>query len=269
MTLHLQVHGESDSQPLVVLPSFGFDHSAMATAIEPIFAELSGWRRLYVDIPGTGNSPVHNPPQSDALLDVLVATVQAELHDSRFAMLGWSYGGYLAAGVTRRVPDQIGGLMLVCTGFKIRPRDRDLSGVLASRPQQGWLNHVPSHLREHLIHAVGLQTGEVASRIISALDANGPTDEIYLTSLRADGFPLSDENEPTPCNAPVCFLVGNRDRVVGYANLFDALGNYDYASYTCISGAGHYLPLEQPAVFATITKGWLEQCKPFVDPSAD
>ena len=263
MTLHLQAHGDGGDS-LVVLPSFGFDHTSMAAAIEPAFAEVSGWRRLYVDLPGTGDSPAHCPPRSEAVLDAVVATVQTELRYRPFAVLGWSYGGYLAAGVTRRLPDLVGGLMLVCTGFKIRPQDRDLSGVLASNPQLGWLDHVPSHLRGHFTHAVGLQTGEVANRIVAALDVNEPSDDVYLASLRADGFALSDEDAATVCNAPVCFVAGKRDRVVGYASLFDALGNYDYASYTCISSAGHYLPLEQPAVFAAITRDWLEQCKAFL-----
>ncbi len=265
MTLHLQVHGDG-GDPLVVLPSFGFDHTSMAAAIEPAFTEVSGWRRLYVDLPGTGDSPAHYPPRSDAVLDAVVATIQAELHYRPFAILGWSYGGYLAAGVTRRLPDQVGGLMLVCTGFKIRPWDRDLSGVLASNPHPGWLDYVPSHLREHFSHAVGLQTGEVADRVVAALDVNAPSDEAYLASLRADGFALSDEDAATVCNAPVCFVAGQRDRVVGYASLSDALGNYNYASYTCISSAGHYLPLEQPTVFAAITRGWLEECKAFLGP---
>ena len=268
MTLHIQEQGESNDNPIIVLPSFGFDHASMAAAIEPVFAELSGWRRLYVDLPGTGDSPAHCPPLSDAVLDAVVTTVQAELGDRRFALLGWSYGGYLATGVPRRLPDQVGGLMLVCTGFKIRTQDRDLSGVLASDPQVGWLDQVPSHLREHFAHAVGLQTGEVARRIISALHTTGPMEETYLASLRAEGFALSDENEPTACNAPVCFVVGKRDRVVGYASLLDSLGKYDFASYTCISGAGHYLPLEQPDVFTVITKGWLEQCESTVNSSS-
>lgn len=263
MLLHIQEHG-SDRRPLVVLPPFGSDHTAMAAAIEPVVTESSGWRRLYLDIPGTGDSPIQIPPRSDAVLNAVIATIQTELHGSRFAVLGWSYRGYLAAGVTRRLADQIASLLMVCTSFKIRPQDRDLSGVLESNPHPGWLDHVPSHLREHLSRAVGLQTGEVADRIAAALDVNAPSDEAYLASLREDGFALSDEDAVTPCNAPVFFVVGKRDRVVGYKSLFDSLDNYDYASYTCISSAGHYLPLEQSSLFAAITRCWLEQCKTFL-----
>lgn len=90
MMLHVQPHGKD--RPLVVLPSFSLDHAAMATTVEPVFADPHGWRRLYVDLPGTGGSPP-GEPRSDATLDAVVDTIRAELGDERFAVLGWSYGG--------------------------------------------------------------------------------------------------------------------------------------------------------------------------------
>lgn len=266
MTLHLESHGSG--RPLVVLPSFSLDHAAMAQAFEPSLATLQGWQRLYFDLPGTGGS-APGAPRSDAVLDEVVDTIGALLSDERFCVLGWSYGGYLAAGVTRRLRAQVAGLMMVCTGFKIRPADRDLTGVLGSTPQPGWLDHVPPVLHDHFAHAVGLQTAEVPERITATLGRNGPTDEGYLTSLREDGFVLSDEDTPTRCDAPVCFLAGQRDRVAGFMNLSDALGSFAHATYICISSAGHYLPLEQPAVFAAVTGFWLAQCHAFVDANAD
>jgi len=167
--------------------------------------------------------------------------------------------------VTRRLPNQLSGLMMVCTGFKIRPEDRDLTGVLTSAPQPGWLTRVPRHLHQHFAHAVGAQTAGVAERIVATLNLNGPTDDDYLASLRADGFALSDEAAPTPCDAPVCMLTGQRDRVVGSANLAGALGSFDHGTHTNISNAGHYLPLEQPAIFAAVTRSWLAQCRNHLD----
>jgi pimeloyl-ACP methyl ester carboxylesterase len=251
-----------------VLPSFGLDHAAMGEAVEPVFVDLSGWRRLYVDLPGTGDSPP-GEPRSDVVLDVPIETIRAEIGNERFVLAGWSYGGYLAAGVTRRLPEQVSGLMMVCTGFKIRPEDRDLTGVLTSTPHPGWLAQVPPGLHDHFAHAVGSQTAEVAERIAAVLGRNGPTDEAYLASLRTDGFALSDEATPTPCDAPVCFLTGHRDRIVGFASLFGALGSYDHGMHTTISNAGHYLPLEQPAVFAAVTQTWLAQCEAVLDTRGD
>lgn len=262
MTLRFQAHGAG--RPLVVLPSFSLDHDAMAATLEPAFTANSRWRRIYIDLPGNGGS-LPGEPRSDAVIDAVLATIETELHQERFAILGWSYGGYLAAGVTRRLPYQVGGLMMVCTGFRIRPEDRDLTGVRDSTPEPKWLEEVPSGLHDHFVHAVGSQTAEVAKQIADTLDRNGQTDGPYLSALRRDGFALSDEDAPTSCGAPVCFLAGQRDRVVGFASLFHALGSYDLATFTCLSSAGHYLPLEQPAIFASVTQSWLAQCDVFFD----
>lgn len=93
--LHLQTFG--DGRPLVVLPSFSLDHAAMAATVEPVFADLPGWRRLYLDLPGTGGSPP-GEPLSDVVLEEVISTVRTGLGEECFAVVGWSYGGYLAAG---------------------------------------------------------------------------------------------------------------------------------------------------------------------------
>ena len=63
----------------------------------------AGWQRLYVDLPGTGASPA-GEPRSDAVLADVVAAVDSLLGGRPFVAAGWSYGGYLAAGLARRMP---------------------------------------------------------------------------------------------------------------------------------------------------------------------
>jgi pimeloyl-ACP methyl ester carboxylesterase len=258
MSVQVQTRGEG--RPVVVLPSFSLDHNAMAEVVEPVFAATTGWSRLYVDLPGTGASPP-GEPRSDAVLDDVVHTIDSMLGDQRFLVAGWSYGGYLAAGLARRLPPRIGGLLMMCTGFKIRPHDRNLAGVLPSDAEPGWLADVPANLHDHFAHAIGCQTAAVAQRVAAVLARNGPTDEPYLAALRTDGFALSDEDVPTPCSAPVSILTGRRDRVAGYADLLSALGHYDHADYLTISNAGHYLPLEQPRLFEAAALSWLDECQ--------
>ena len=245
--------------PIVVLPSFSLDGDAMAEAFEPALAGSPGWQRLYVDLPGTGASPA-GEPRSDAVLDELASTVVAALGSQRFLVAGWSYGGYLAAGLARRLPGRIGGMLLVCTAPKIRPADRDLTGVLPSQAESGWLRDVPDGLREHLTHAVGCQTAETARRITAVLARNGPTAQSYLAELRAAGFALSDEDAPIRCGAPVSILAGRRDRVAGFAAAFNAVACYDQADYLVLADAGHYLPVEQPDRFAAAAAAWLLSC---------
>jgi pimeloyl-ACP methyl ester carboxylesterase len=101
------MHGTGRS--LVVLPWFGFDHAVMEAAFEPVFAGITGWRRIYVDLPGTGAlMPVE--PSSDAVLAAVSATVSEIIGGDGSALVaGCSYGGYLAAGLARRTPTLVSG----------------------------------------------------------------------------------------------------------------------------------------------------------------
>ena len=258
MTLHVEQHGEGD--PLVVLPSFGLDHRAMAAAVDTAFAAVPGWARLYCDLPGTGLS-AGGDPTSDAVVGAVAQTLDEHLGGRPFALAGWSYGSYLAAGLARRRAGQIRGLLLICAGLKIRPQDRDLTGVLDSVAQHDWLAEVPVELHEHLRQAVGRQTRAVAGRIAAVIDANGPTDEAYLDALRADGFALSDEDAATVLDAPSCVLAGRRDRVAGYQDPFRALDHLGQAECTVLADAGHYLPLEAPDRLAASVAVWLNRCR--------
>lgn len=266
MPLHLQGYGEG--RPIVVLPSFTLTHEAMAAVFEPVFAASPGWRRLYVDLPGTGGSPAGDP-RSDVVLDEVVATVEATLGDQPFLAAGWSYGAYIAAGLTRRQPQRVSGLLMACSGFRVRPKDRNLAGVLSSAPEQDWLAGVPENLRGHFTHAIGRQTADVAQQVTSVMLTNGPTDEAYLTELHTHGFALSDEDEPTRCDAPVALLAGRRDRVAGFKDLLGAAQGFSRADCLVVGNAGHYLPVECPGIFGAALLSWLDECRAFAEAASE
>src|SRR6266567_9177040 len=105
MPLHVTHRGAG--RPVLVLPSFSLDHHAMAEVFDPVFVRTSGWMRVHVDLPGTGRSAT-GEPRSDIVLDALEHTIDSTLGNRRFAVVGWSYGGYLAAGLARRRPPTAG-----------------------------------------------------------------------------------------------------------------------------------------------------------------
>jgi pimeloyl-ACP methyl ester carboxylesterase len=179
-----------------------------------------------------------------------------------FAVTGWSYGGFLAAGLVRRLPEQVVGLQMVCSGFRIRPQDRDLSGVLPSDPEPGWLDAAPPHLREHLAAAVGIQTADVGARVAGILGLIGPAQDEYLDRLQRDGFVLGDQDAATSLDGPVSLVAGRRDRLAGYRAAVAALDAFPHAELAVAADAGHYLPVEDPGFFASAVQRWLRRCRP-------
>jgi len=252
----LAVRERGAGRPIVLLPWFGLDGGVTELAFEPAFAEPTGWRRIYIDLPGTGRSAAV-APNSDAVLDAVRGTVDSVVGTAPYLLAGCSYGGYLAAGLARRDPEHVEGLLLVCAGVKIRPADRNLARLVPSTPQPHWLDDVPEPLREHFEHGVGRQSRSVARRVLDAFTVSAPSDEGYLGVLRSTGYRLSDEHAPAVYRGPATLVAGRRDRIVGYLDTFDALDRYPDASYHALDDAGHYLPIEAPETFAGLVRDWL------------
>jgi pimeloyl-ACP methyl ester carboxylesterase len=251
----LSVRSYGEGRPVIVLPWFGLDSAVTAMAFEPAFSETRGWQRLYLDLPGTGSAPPV-AATSDAVLESVAATIRELVGDMPHALAGCSYGGYLAAALARRGTGRIAGLLLVCAGVKIVAAERNLSGLVPSAPQSGWLDAIPPEWHQHFQHAIGAQTAAVARRVFDAVSSSRATDE-YLDNLRATGYRLSDEDTAHRYPGPATLVAGSQDRIAGYLDLVDTLASYPNGDYHALSNAGHYLPFEQPRRFRALVRDWL------------
>ncbi|MFK3982067.1 alpha/beta fold hydrolase [Micromonospora sp. NPDC050397] len=257
MNLVSEAHGSG--LPMLCLPGFSLARSAMVAAMEPAVAANSALRRIYLDLPGTGQAP-GGPPDSDGVVDWIGEFVDREIGPERFLVAGWSYGGYLAAALARRRPEQVAGLLLICHGTRILRTDRDVPLAPAVSEDVEWLVDVPPDLRAHLSVALGNRVREAAARVATVLETAGPGDEEYLERLRTTGYQLSDEGSTTTYPGPTSVIAGRQDYIAGYADQFRALASYPAASYALLADAGHYLPFEQPEAFRGLVLDWLARC---------
>jgi pimeloyl-ACP methyl ester carboxylesterase len=259
MTVSSQTFGAGPA--LVLLPWFGLSGAVMAAACEPALAE-SGWRRIYLDLPGTGQSPAVQP-NSDGVASAVAARIADLARGERVALAGCSYGGYIAAELARRHPDRVAGLLMICSGVRILPAERDLSGVdLPPDAEPGWLDAVPAQHHEHLVQAIGCPTRAVGDRLAAGLTENGPSDEPYLRELRATGYQLAAEKELSQLTVTATVAAGRRDRIAGFRDQFKLAAGNSAADYLLFHDVGHYLPFEQPERFRALALEWLVRCRP-------
>ena len=227
----------------------------MAAALEPVLGRRPGLRRIYVDLPGHGESPA-GPATSEHVLATVSAFMQTHLGGAPALLAGWSYGGYIAGALSRRQPAAVAGLLLICAG--VRDHDRDLPGPPAGPAPEHWIDGVPADLRAHLATAIGHRTAQTAARVATVLAGSLPGDRAYQQQIRGDGFGLADEVAAYP--GPACVITGRQDRVVGYADQFRCLDAYPSATFAVLASAGHYLPIERPAEFGSLVEAWLDRC---------
>ncbi len=107
MALHHVAYGEGT--PVLALHGWSPDHRLMTGCLEPTFTRLTGYRRLYPDLPGMGQSPAGDIDSSDGIMAALREFIDTEIGDEPFVLIGESYGGYLARALTRRGPSRSSG----------------------------------------------------------------------------------------------------------------------------------------------------------------
>lgn len=136
-TLHVQDAGPVDGPVALLWPSLFSDGRGSWGAQLPGL-HLLGWRTLLVDPPGAGSSPSATRPFTmedcaQAALEVLDATSV-----DRAAIVGLSWGGFVALRVALASPDRVSGLVLSNTSARrmsgpIRARDLVSSYLLRAR----------------------------------------------------------------------------------------------------------------------------------------
>lgn len=232
--------------------------------MEPLFAKLAGWQRLYLDLPGMGQTPGKESLKStDDMLDVVVDFIDAVIPGQRFLLAGESYGGYLARGVLLRKVDLVAGMALICPGIiaersrrTVPPRmviveNPPLLATLAPADAEefGSMSVVQDHynwqrFRDEVLSGASL--------------ANGP----FLEKIRQHAdYSFDVDRLPQPFAKPVVFLLGRQDSSVGYQDAWRILENYPRATFAVLDRAGHNLPIEQPQLFNALVGEWLDRVR--------
>jgi pimeloyl-ACP methyl ester carboxylesterase len=116
---HVIMSGNPDGPPLVLLHWFCFN----STIWHRMAGALAERHRLYaVDVIGDmGRSVAKNPPKTDEELALWLEQTLDGLGLTRPSILGFSFGGYVAATFARLRPERINRLILLAPAATLRP----------------------------------------------------------------------------------------------------------------------------------------------------
>jgi pimeloyl-ACP methyl ester carboxylesterase len=247
-------------RPVLILPGWSLDHTSVLPEIEPQFEERRGWRRIYVDLPGTGKTPGADWIMgSDEILQLLLKFLDGVIPSERFVVIGVSYGAYLARGLVQRRGSEIDGLLasvpvIHAEGTKrtVPPRTvllRDETFVKSAREGgYGW------------IEDLGVVLDSSTEEFAKTFNMNPPRDESFLEKVReryAFSFDVDHLEKPFP--APALFLLGRQDHVVGYRDAWGILESYPRATLAVLDRAGHLLNAEQRGLASALIADWLNR----------
>lgn len=259
VAVHYSEHGIGT--PVLALHGSYSAHQEVEGFLEPLFRNRPGFRRIYLDLPGMGDTPAPaRIRSSNDVVEVVLGFVDAVIGDEAFLLVGHSAGGYLARGVTHRRPQQVAGLALIC------PLMSDASPDAASderRPVEvaedlgvELTAEQAAEFRDYFV----IQTPTTARRFLNAVaPVMGRFDAESVERIAGNWELDPDPESGSPYDKPTIILTGRRDAVVGYRAQWRLMDHYRRASYATLEPAGHALPHEQPQILEALLGTWLDE----------
>lgn len=256
--IYYEIYGEGI--PLINIHGYYPDHNLMSGCLEPIFSNITGWKRIYFDLPGMGKSTTGNIKSSDDMLNLVIEFIETVIPGENFTVSGESYGGYLARGLVKKLTDKILGVLLICPVAEIDHSKRDVPELFPIKVDNILLKNLPKDLREEFESISAVRDNYNFRRYMNDIIPSIKLANVdFLEDLRNNHYALSfnPDDLEEPFKKPSLFFVGRQDNSVGYKDLFKIIEKYPRASYAVLDRAGHNLQIEQETVFNAMVKEWI------------
>lgn len=265
MTSNLFAHDIGEGLPVLIIHGWEGRGNLEELDFEPIFSKVSGFRRIYVDLPGMGKTPSDGVKDLDDMYHRLVKFIDSQLGGSKFALAGSSCGGYLARAIAQKYPGQVDGLLLRVPLIEPENSKRDLDAFEPLVNDEQLLSALSVEDTETL-GSIPIQTPAYVEALKRKyqdgyLPAKEVSDAKVLNAIREDpkryqlSSSLIDEN--AKLFAPTLILCGRHDGVVGYRDSIRLLELYPRSTYAVLDRGTHGIPIDETGVFEALVRDWL------------
>jgi pimeloyl-ACP methyl ester carboxylesterase len=221
-------------------------------------AALTGYRRIYLDLPGMGRTPAPETISSaDDVLEILLSFIDGVIGDLPLLMVGHSAGGYYAQAIAGRRPQQVVGLALLC-------------------PLLPGIHDVPEHEVTYRSDDIGsadfrdyftVQTTATLDRYERYVEPAAQLADQSALARIGERWELTPRPQDTaPSRRPTLVVTGRQDSTVGHARAWELLEQYPRATFAVLDRAGHALPHEQPALLRALVTEWLDRVREQTSP---
>ncbi|WNB90938.1 alpha/beta hydrolase [Bacillus sp. NEB1478] len=257
---HMYYEDIGTGTPIVMIHGFSPDHRLMEGCMEPIFQEKKDYRRIYLDLPGMGQTRDYETiNNSDEMLEAVIELIEKLIPNESFLLAGQSYGGYMIRGIITKMPERVLGAALICPMIIPDKEDRTLPEHQALQVDEGFLSTLTKEERDDF-RGINVKLNEhtwkrYSEEVVSGLKA---ADYVFLGKIeKAYGY--SFEIDKVEFNKPMVLLTGKQDHITGYKDVYDILDNYPRASFSVLETAGHNLQIDQPQLLNLHINEWLDR----------
>jgi pimeloyl-ACP methyl ester carboxylesterase len=192
----------------------------------------------------------------DSMADMAEAVLAAA--PDRFALGGFSMGGYVAFEVLRRAPQRVERLALIDTqAGPDTPEATARRRGFIEQTKIGRFHGVQPSLLPSLVHPSRLQDADVVQPILDMGREIGPEGfvrEQKAIMARPDSRPMLAE-----IDMPTVVICGRQDLAVPLTRAEEMATTIPDARLAVLEVCGHMAPLERPAEVSAALRRWLTQ----------
>ena len=246
--------------PLVLLHGFGVDHRLLLP-LDPTIEASGTWRRIHVDLPGHGRSPVGDVSSAEDVVAAVEAEIRQRVGGEHFAVLGNSFGGMIARRVAHDFRDQVLGLGAIASVFVAPHGNRDLPAHVVLRQDTTVLEGL-GELADAYAELAVVHTADNARAFVEQVHPGLVAADQDAMERISQRYALAEEPEdasPAPFLQPTLFVTGRQDQVVGYRDAWARVEHYPRATFVVLDGAGHNVQIDHPGITAALVADWLER----------
>jgi len=245
-------------RPVLLLHAFPLNASMWAPQREALGPS---YRVICPDQRGFGGTPLpvdDDPPSLDAVVDDLVAMLDARKVDQPVVLGGLSMGGYVAMAFWRRHPERVAALVLADTKATA---DEPAAAANRERLAREVVEAGSSRqlVEELLPKLVGATTHEqrplVHGRVKALVEAAPPYAVAW--AQRAMAARPDSVDDLRKVEVPTLVIVGEEDEMSPVADAQAMADVVPSARLTTIPAAGHLSSVEAPEEFNTALLGFL------------
>jgi pimeloyl-ACP methyl ester carboxylesterase len=246
--------------PILIMHSMGTDHRSMKTWIEPIFENIQGYQRIYIDLPAHGLSFIdENLKSSDDILLNILDFIDKTIPNQAFSLIGFSFGGYLAQGVLHQKHKKVKSICLLATALHLK--ERSLPKKIVFTKDEALLNELDSDIRKAFETLIIYQNKENLSYFLNEIQPGRllANKSFLMSNWRETGYFLSEEpfNDVSKLPQPALIILGKQDSICGYKDHFYLLEKFPNATFAILDQAGHMIQIEKRKIVQGLIKDWL------------
>ena len=221
---------------------------------------LLNTRRLYesqiADLADIADAIVPELWRYDSIGAMAQATLDAA--PERFALGGFSMGGYVCFEILRRAPERVERLALMDTqAVPDTPEASARRRGFIEQTRLGRFHGVQPSLLPTIVHRSRLNDQAVVQPIVemaAEVGSDGFCREQTAMIARPDSRPLLVE-----IDVPAVVIVGRQDQATPLSRAREMATDIAHARLVIIEDCGHMAPLEKPAEVSAALGRWLTQ----------